>query len=272
MCASATRPDTTELRPLALITGASSGIGYEIARKFGEQGYDLLVVSDNREKLSAAAERLSQLSGEPGIEVVTADLTTPNGVNKVYERAKQLGRPIDVLVANAGVGVHGSFDETNLDDEIALINLNVTSQVHLIKLVLRDMRERDAGNILITSSIAGILPGPHMAVYAASKAFLRFFGQGIREELKGTGINVTVLMPGPTETDFFERADMLDTKVGQSKKQSAEEVAEAAFNALGDREDHVIPGAKNRLQAGMAKVMSDPARAKVHGAQTKRDH
>lgn len=271
--ATATPPDSSDVRPLAVITGASSGIGYELARKFGENGYDLVVVSDNREKLTNAAETLRQVTGEAGIDVVQADLTTPEGVTKVYEKLQSLGRPVDVLAANAGVGVSGDFAETSLEDEIALINLNVTSQVHLIKLVLRDMRARDAGDILITSSIAGILPGPRMAVYAASKAFLRFFGQGIREELKDTGINVTVLMPGPTETDFFERADMLDTKVGQSDaKQDPAEVADAAFDALRNRADHVIPGAKNKLQAGMAKVMSDPARAKVHGAQTKREH
>jgi uncharacterized protein len=273
MNASATQPENLDTRPLAVVTGASSGIGYELARKFGEIGYDLVVVSDNREKLSAAANSLSQLESQPGIEMVSADLTTPEGVNKVYEKIQSLGRPVDVLAANAGVGVSGNFDETSLEDEIALINLNVTSQVHLIKLVLRDMRARDAGDILITSSIAGIMPGPRMAVYAASKAFLRFFGQGIREELKDTGINVTVLMPGPTETDFFERADMMDTKVGQSNsKQDAAEVADAAIEALRDRSDHVIPGAKNKLQAGLAKVMSDPMRAKAHGAQTKEKH
>jgi short-subunit dehydrogenase len=273
MNASATQPENLETRPLAVVTGASSGIGYELARKFGENGFDLLVVSDNREKLNAAANSLSQLGAEPGIEVVTADLTTPEGVNQVYEKIQSLGRPVDVLAANAGVGVWGNFDETSLEDEIALINLNVTSQVHLIKLVLRDMRARDAGDILITSSIAAIMPGPRMAVYAASKAFLRFFGQGIREELKDTGINVTVLMPGPTETDFFERADMLESKVGQSdSKQDAGEVADAAFEALRKRADHVIPGAQNKLQAGMAKMMSDPMRAKAHGAQTKEKH
>jgi short-subunit dehydrogenase len=272
MNASATQPNTGEARPLALITGASSGIGYELARKFGQHNYDLVIVSDDREKLSAAAERLGQLATEPGVDLITADLSTREGVTKVYEHVKGLGRPVDVLAANAGVGVHGKFDETNIDDEIALINLNVTSQVHLIKLILRDMRERDAGDILITSSIAGIMPGPLMAVYAASKAFLRFFGEGIREELKDTDINVTVLMPGPTETEFFERAGMQDTTVGQAKKQSPEEVAEAAFNALREREDHVIPGAKNKLQAGVARFMSDPARAKAHGAQTKPKH
>ncbi len=272
MNTSSIQPNNPEVRPLAVITGASSGIGYELARKFGENGYDLVIVADNREKLSDAAERLSQLPSEPGIETISADLTTAEGVNTVYHRVKALGRPIDVLAANAGVGVSGDFDETDLDAEIALINLNVTSQVHLIKLVLRDMRALGAGDILITSSIAGILPGPRMAVYAASKAFLRFFGQGIREELKDTGINVTVLMPGPTETDFFERANMLDTVVGQAEKQDPAEVAEAAVQALRDRSDHVIPGAKNKLQAGMAKLMSDTARAKVHGAQTKEKH
>jgi len=271
--ATATPPETSDVRPLAVVTGASSGIGYELARKFGENGYDLVVVSDNREKLSNAAQSLGQLEGQPGIEVVQADLTTPEGVMKVYQKIQSLGRPVDVLAANAGVGVAGEFAETSLEDEIALINLNVTSQVHLIKLVLRDMQTRDAGDILITSSIAGILPAPRMAVYAASKAFLRFFGQGIREELKDTGINVTVLMPGPTETDFFERANMLDTKVGQSDaKQDPAEVADAAFDALRSRADHVIPGAKNKLQAGVAKVMTDPARAKVHGTMTKREH
>jgi uncharacterized protein len=272
MNASVTEPDTTDVRPLAVITGASSGIGFELARKFGERGFDLVIVSHNEEKLNEAAEKISQGEGNPGVDVITADLTTPEGVNTVYERVKALGRPVDVLAANAGVGVNGEFDETDLDAEIALINLNVTSQVHLIKLVLRDMKARDSGDILITSSIAGILPAPRMAVYAASKAFLRFFGQGIREELKDTGVNVTVLMPGPTETDFFERANMLDTTVGQAHKQDAGEVAEAAIEALAARADHVIPGAKNKLQAGMAKLMSDPARAKVHGAQTKREH
>lgn len=264
-----TTADLNDVRPFAVVTGASSGIGYALARKFGEEGYDLLVVSDNREKLSAAAAQLSQLASEPGVDVMTADLTTPAGVESVYHKIRELGRDVDVLAANAGVGVHGEFAETSLEDEIALINLNVTSQVHLIKLVLRDMRERDAGDILITSSVAGTLPGPYMAVYAASKAFLRFFGEGIRQELEDTGINVTVLMPGPTDTDFFERANMLDTKVGKAKKQDPAEVADAAMAALRDRADHVITGAKNKFQIAMAKLMSDPARAKVHAAQTK---
>jgi short-subunit dehydrogenase len=184
---------------------------------------------------------------------------------------RALQRPIDVLAANAGVGVHGDFaEETDLDDEIALINLNVTSQVHLIKRVSHDMVERGEGDILITSSVAGVLPGPRMAVYAASKAFLRSFGQAIRNEMKDKGVNVTVLMPGPTDTDFFERAEMTDTVVSQGAKQDAAEVAEQAIEALEHGDDHVVTGAKNKVQVGIAKAMTDEARAKVHGKQTKR--
>jgi short-subunit dehydrogenase len=258
-------------RPLAVVTGASSGIGYEIARKLAEVGYDVVAASSNRHKLTHAAETIHGEFADAQIEIVESDLSTPNGVKKLYESLRSLGRPVDILVANAGVGVSGDFaDETDLDAEIKLINLNVTSQVHLTKLIARDMLARSAGDILITSSIAGILPAPHMAVYAASKAFLRSFGEAIRQELKDHNVNVTVLMPGPTDTDFFDRADMGDTKVAQSPKQDPEEVAEAALRALSEGSDHVITGLKNKVQAGMAKMMSDPARAKVHAKMTEK--
>lgn len=258
-------------RPLALVTGASSGIGFQLARKLADVGYDLIVVSSNRDKLAQAAEAIAQECPGSHIDIVQADLSKPDGVGQLYQSTQALGRPVDILAANAGVGVSGDFaDETSLDEEIALINLNVTSQVHLTKLVARGMVNRGSGDILITSSIAGILPGPHFAVYAASKAFLRSFGQAIRDELKDRNVNVTVLMPGPTDTDFFDRADMNDTKVAQGPKQDPEEVAEAALRALSEGSDHVIPGLKNKMQAGAAKLMSDPARAKMHGAQTKR--
>jgi uncharacterized protein len=262
---------TEAFRPLAVVTGASSGIGYELARKFAQHGYDLVVAAEDPEKLRVAAQSLSELDGEAQVETVQADLSQPDGVQKLYESVQALQRPVDVLAANAGVGVYGEFaDETALDEELALINLNVTSQVHLIKLVSHDMLARGDGDILITSSIAGTMPGPRMAVYAASKAFLRSFGQAIRNELKDKGVNVTVLMPGATDTDFFERAEMTDTVVGEAPKQDPEEVAEAAFQALQRKSDHVVPGAKNKLQASAAKIMTDEAKAKVHGKQTKR--
>lgn len=257
-------------RPLAVVTGASSGIGYELARKFVSEGYDVALVAEDRDRLTEAAQTLGLDDEDAELEIIVADLSRPDGVNQLHQAIVAIGRPVDVLAANAGVGVSGRFaTETSLDAEIALINLNVTSQVHLIKLVSFDMVNRGRGDILITSSIAGTMPGPYMAVYAASKAFLRSFGQAIRHELKDTGVNVTVLMPGPTDTDFFDRADMLDTKAAQGEKQDPAEVADAAFAALKAGSDHVVTGVKNKVQTGMAKLMSDEARARVHAAQIK---
>lgn len=267
----ATGPATAaQDRPMSLVTGASSGIGFELARKLAEVGYDVIMVASDRGKLTEAAHSIQAEHADTQIEIVQADLTRANAVKMLYETVRSLGRPIDILAANAGVGVWGDFaEQTDLDAEIALINLNVTSQVHLIKLIARDMVERGSGDILITSSIAGIMPAPRMAVYAASKAFLRSFGEAIRQELKDRNVNVTVLMPGPTETDFFARADMEDSKVAQSTKQDAEDVAQSALRALAEGSDHVIPGLKVKLQAVLAKKMSDPARAKMHGSMTK---
>jgi uncharacterized protein len=262
---------TASSRPLALVTGASSGIGYELARKFAERGYDLVMVSSDQAKLDEAAHNVTESNGDAQVQIVQADLSRPDEVEKVYESVRALQRPVDVLAANAGVGVYGEFaDNTDLDDEIALINLNVTSQVHLIKRVSQDMIERGEGDILITSSVAGVLPAPRMAVYAASKAFLRSFGQAIRNEMKDKGVNVTVLMPGPTETEFFERAQMTDTVAGQGSKQDASEVAEEALEALEHGADHVVTGVKNKVQVGVAKSMSDQARTKMHGKMTKK--
>jgi short-subunit dehydrogenase len=263
--------DTEETKPLAIVTGASSGIGYELAKELALRDYDLLVVSSDQEELATAAEALCDCGTEPEVHEVAADLSSGGGVEAVYEKVMSLGRPVDVLAANAGVGVVGDFArETDLDAELALINLNVTSQVHLVKLIAHDMVERGQGEILITSSIASLMPGPFEAVYAASKAFLRSFGQAIRNELKDTGVNVTVLMPGPTDTEFFERAGALDTPVGEGPKQDPAQVAKSAIEALLSHDDHVVTGGKNKLMAGAAKLMSDEAQAKMHRTQTER--
>jgi uncharacterized protein len=257
-------------RPLAVVTGASSGIGYELARKFAERGYDLVVAAEDEDRLREAADMLQEADGTQ-VEIVQADLSTQDGVKKLYTSVQALNRPVDVLAANAGVGVYGEFaDETDIDEEIALINLNVTSQVHLIKLVSQDMLERGSGSILITSSVAGTMPAPRMAVYSASKAFLRSFGQAIRHELADRGVNVTVLMPGATETDFFDRADMNDSVVAQSDKDDPEDVARAAIAALEARDDHVVTGTKNKMQVAASKLMSDAAKTKAHAKQTRR--
>lgn len=181
------------------------------------------------------------------------------------------GKPLDLLFANAGVGLNGRFTDTDLHTELDLIQLNITSQVHLVKHMARDMAERRQGRILITGSIAGTIPGAFSSVYNGSKAFLNSWGEAIREELKEQGVVVTVLMPGATETEFFERADMLETDVGRSEKQPAAEVAKIGFDALMADDDKVVAGFKNKLSVLMTNVLSDPALAKQHRGMAQPD-
>ncbi|MBX5461394.1 MAG: SDR family NAD(P)-dependent oxidoreductase [Steroidobacteraceae bacterium] len=262
--------NSPQTRPLAMVTGASSGIGYELARQFALHGYDLIIAADDAGELVGAADRLQQVDSAMRVKAVTVDLSVPEGVTTLYNTAAALKRPVDVLAANAGIGVWGDFArETSLEAELRLINLNVTSQVHLIKLVVADMVDRGSGKVLITSSIASLAPGPNYAAYAASKAFLRSFGQAIRQELEDSGVSVTVLMPGPTDTEFFERADMLESKAAQGPKQDPAEVAAEAFDALEKDKDHVVTGAKNKLQATASKLVPDKVGARLHGSQTR---
>ena len=263
---------SASIKPLALVTGASSGIGYELARQFSLHHHDLLLSAQHGPGLTEAASSLQGIGvGDPTqVETVAADLRTPEGVEAVYQAAQRLGRPVDVLCANAGVGVGGDFArETDLEEELDMIRLNVVSQVHLVKLFVRDMVERGRGRILITSSIAGVLPGPREAVYGATKAFLHSFSEALRNELKDTGVTVTALMPGPTETNFFHRAGLDDTKVGQSKKDDPADVAREAFEAVMAGKDHVVTGAHNKVQVGMSGIMPDAAKAAFHGQLTK---
>jgi short-subunit dehydrogenase len=197
--------DDTSAHPLAVVTGASSGIGHELARQFAEHGFDLLVAAED-DGIASAADSLRALG--PPVESVQADLGTYEGVEQLVARIRSLGRPVDAIALNAGVGVGGPFLETDLQKEVELINLNVTSVVHLAKRVLPDMVARGEGRVLFTSSIAAEMPGPFEAVYAASKAFELSFAEAIRNELKDTGVTITALQPGPTDTNFFRRADM----------------------------------------------------------------
>ena len=258
-------------RPLALVTGASSGIGLELAKELARNGHDLVITAEDQAGLAEADRALHELAEGARVEAITVDLADRQGVETLHARIRNLGRPVEVLAANAGVG--GEFArETDLEAELRLIQLNVTSQVHLVKLVVRDMVERGSGRILITSSIASLMPGPFEAVYAASKAFLRSFGEAIRNELKDRGVGVTVLMPGPTETEFFHRAGMDDTKVGQGSKDDPADVAKAAYKALIADQDHVVTGAKNKVQAAATAVLPDTARAALHRKQAEPRH
>jgi len=246
----------------AVVTGASSGIGLELAKLFAQNGYDLVIVAED-EGIESAADQLRSLG--PMVESVQADLATEDGVEELWERIEEMGRPVDAIAINAGVGVGGPFLETDLEEEINLINLNVTGAVHLAKHVVQHMAERGEGKILFTSSIAAEMPAPFEAVYGASKAFLLSFSEALRNELKDTNITVTALQPGPTDTNFFDRAGMQDTKVGADKKDDPADVARDGFEALMAGKDHVVAGSfKNKVQSTMAQVTPDKVTAEMH--------
>ncbi len=257
--------DTTG-RPLALVTGASSGIGLELARQFVDNGFDVVITAEDDEL--AAAQSSLEGSGAQ-VWAVQADLTTYDGVERVWAAVPD--GALDAVALNAGVGVNGDFTrDIPLEDDLRLIALNVTSVVHLAKRVLPGMVERGAGRVLITSSVAATMPGPYYATYAASKAFLQSFAQAIRHELKDTGVTVTALQPGPTDTEFFGRAGMEDTLVANSSKDDPAEVAEDGFEALMAGKDHVVAGsAKNKAQVASSRVMPERAQAAAHALQTK---
>ncbi|NMG20998.1 SDR family NAD(P)-dependent oxidoreductase [Brasilonema bromeliae] len=251
------------IRPLAVVTGASNGIGYELAKQFAQNGFDLIITATGS-SINEAAQAFVGLGVK--VETVQSDLATYDGVETLYNKIKAANRPVDAIAINAGVGVGGDFArETDLQDELNLINLNVVSTVHLAKRVVKDMVTRGKGRILFTSSIAALMPGPFEAVYAASKAFVHSFSQGLRNELKDTGVTVTALMPGPTDTNFFQRAGMDDTNVGANQKDDAAEVAKQGFEALMAGKDEIIAGSlKTKILGTVSKILPDTVTAELH--------
>jgi short-subunit dehydrogenase len=246
---SATQPlAKARTRPLAIVTGASTGIGYELAKLCAANGFDLIVAADEPQ-IAAAREEFERMGVE--VESIQADLATDAGVDLLYAAAE--GRPIDFLLANAGRGLGGPFLDQDFADLRHVIETNVTGTISLIQRVGRDMRARGRGRILITGSIAGFIPGTFHAVYNGTKAFIDSFSFALRAELAETGVTVTCLMPGPTETEFFERAGMEDTPVGQSKK----------LRGDGD----VVSGWKNKVQSAIANVTPAGLLAEQHRKQ-----
>jgi uncharacterized protein len=252
---------TTFGKPLALVTGASSGIGFELARQFAENDFDLVVAAED-EQLTGAAREL----GEAVVESVQVDLATPDGVEELWRRVQALGRPVEAAALNAGVGQGGAFADIDLHAELRLIDLNVRSTVHLAKYVVREMAARNEGRILFTSSIGATQPGTFHAVYNASKSFVQSFALAIRNELKDTGVTVTSLMPGPTETEFFERADLEDTRVGASdNKDDPGQVAEQGFEALMNGDEQVVAGSlTTKLMGRSGRFVPDSVKAEMH--------
>ena len=248
--------------PFAVVTGASSGIGLELAKQFAQHGFDLFVVAED-EGIAQAADML-RASGAR-VDSAQIDLASYEGVESLCQRVRDARRPVQALALNAGVGVGGPFLENDLADELNLIDLNVTSQVHLAKRLIPSMVARREGRVLITSSIAAEMPAPFEAVYGALKAFLLSFAEALRNELKDTGVTVTALQPGPTETNFFHCAGMEDTKVGAGEKDDPADIARDGFEALMAGKDHVVAGSvKNKVQSTIAQVLPETTKAEIH--------
>jgi short-subunit dehydrogenase len=243
----------------AIVTGASSGIGRELAIIAAQDGHDLLLAADTP-GLNTVAE-LCRAAGA-AVDTLEVDLATQDGVDQLYAAAQ--GRAIDALFANAGHGLGRAFIEQDFDEIRHVVDTNITGTIYLIQQVARDMVELGRGRILITGSIAGFMPGSFQAVYNGTKAFIDSFSFAIRNELKDTGVTVTCLMPGATDTEFFKRADMMDTKVGTDAKDDPAYVARVGYDAMMAGEGDVVAGWKNKLQTTVANVTPNEMLAEQH--------
>ncbi|HEX3593662.1 MAG TPA: SDR family NAD(P)-dependent oxidoreductase [Polyangiaceae bacterium] len=250
---------------LASVTGASSGIGLELARQFAQHGFDLVIAAEDGAITTVGQELASRYSRS--VDAVQVDLRSYEAVEDLYRRIQATGRPLEAIAINAGVGVGGDFTrETDLQKELALIELNVASTVHLAKRVLPDMVGRRAGRVLFTASIAGIMPTPLEAVYGASKAFVLEFAASLRSELEGTGVTVTALLPGPTDTNFFQRAGLGDKKVAEkARANDPADVARMGFEALMAGKERVVAGnLEVKLQGAAARFVPESIKASMH--------
>ena len=263
-----TSPSST--RPLALVTGASSGIGLELARQFATGGFDLVVTAEDAE-LASAASSLRDAGGE--VLAVQADLRSREGVERVWAAVQERGRPLEAAALNAGIGLGRPFVEQDLDEALAVVDLNVRSTTHLAHLVLRDMVARDRGRVLLTSSIASTMPGANQAVYHGTKSYVQSLAEALQAELSGTGVTVTSLMPGPTATEFFERGGLSDTPIGRGPQDDPADVARQGYEALMAGKRRVVAASlmtramelsnkvlPDRVKAAASKAMAKPLR------------
>ncbi len=253
---------------LAVVTGGSSGIGFALAKQFAKHGFDLILAAED-EGLRTCAEQVAALGVR--CEAVRTDLSEPSGVEHLVQYIREQNRKVDALAINAGVGVGGVFATgTSLEEELTMIRLNVLSSVHLTKRIVPDMVAAGRGRILFTASVASIMPAPYEAVYGATKAFILSFSSSLHHELQGTGVTVTAVLPGPTETNFFHRAHMDDTKVGSQKKDDPAEVARQAFDALmAGKEREVTGSLRTKLMGTAARFIPEKAKAKFHAEMSR---
>lgn len=246
----------SDQKKCALVTGATSGIGKEIAKLLAKDQYNLVIVARDQDELNNTA---NELKSESGIEVQTLakDLFNRDAVFQVYDEVKAQGYEVDILVNDAAQGQYGLFVDNDLNRELDIIQLNIGAVVILTKLFLKDMVARGDGKILNVASIAGKVPGPYQAVYHGTKAFVHSFSESIRSELKDTGVTITSLLPGPTDTDFFNKADMQDSKILQQGMSDPADVAKDGYDALMAGTDMVVSGFKNKVQVAMNNIIPD---------------
>ncbi|NJW52511.1 SDR family NAD(P)-dependent oxidoreductase [Salinimicrobium oceani] len=250
-----------------LITGFSSGIGKALSHQFARDGFDIIGVARDKSKMEATTKELQQQYGIE-VQIIQKDLAQDGAAKEVYEEAKAFGKPIHILVNDAGVGQHGKFVDIPYERYAHLIHLNIISLTHLTRLFLKDMVERDHGKVLNLGSVAGFQPGPLLAVYHATKAYVVSLSEALATELEEmeSKVTVTCLCPGPTDTDFFTRADMEETNVVHHKDKlmmPPEEVAEGAYKALMDGERIFIPGTMNKISTFIRRVIPKSTQSKT---------
>jgi uncharacterized protein len=241
----------------AVVTGGTSGIGYELAKLLARNGYNLILVARTESDLTRVAEEFRQQYGVQ-VAIITKDLFDVEQAFALYDEVRMLDVPVEILVNDAGQGQYGEFVDTDIRRELDIIQLNISSLVVITKLFVRDMVASGHGRIMNLSSIAGKLPGPWQSVYHGTKAFVQSFTEAIRSELKDTGVTVTALLPGATDTDFFNKADMNSSKIVQEGELAdAEGVAKDGYRALMSGDDMVISGMKNKIQVAMSNITPD---------------
>jgi len=263
---------TPASRPLALVTGASSGIGYELARLFAADGYDLILTATTLEGLAGTAAAVTAAGAQ--VILVAADLASYDGVEQLAAAVRETGRPLDAAALNAGVGLGGYFvGGTELAEELNMIQLNTVSQVHLTKRILPDMVARGAGKLLFTASISGTMPTPYETVYGATKAFLISFAEAVKSEIKDSGVTITLLMPGQVDTKFWHRAHMDTSKLGLGEKAAPTKVAAEGYEAMKAGKDRVVAGMTTSKLIGnvLNNIAPDTVKADLHAKDAKPD-
>jgi len=247
----------------ALITGASSGIGMHLAHEFARNGHPVILVAPIESELQEVAQQLKQFDGNTSAIVIGNDLEQPNAAQEIFDQLQQRGATVDILVNNAGHGQRGKFWEISIEQDLSMLRLNVEAVLRLTKLFLPPMLARGRGRILNTASVAGFEPGPMLAVYHATKAFVLSLSESLGTELEDTGVTVTALCPGPTDTDFFPKADMMETRAFQHAM-APQDVAKAGYKALMDGERVIVPGGMNKVLVGARRVLSGHAQAHMN--------